>query len=246
MSRLVALALLTNAAFASPVRFYTAPGATVTVDNAALGVSAEADFVLDGSLLTVTLFNRIVNPTSVLQNISGLFFDVYTTEGLYAGAATIRGLSGTAVTVAKSGLVTSSPVTSLPSRSWSILGGNHLTALGAANPDYTVIGAPDPKTGRYSQNGSFSATPHNPFLQSGAMFTIAFDGAPLTGVDHVVFSFGTNLGVTSPAVPESGTCVIVGLSLIAAAAASSMRRLLSNVPVKLELDRPGRQTGQDC
>ena len=115
MSRLVALAFLTNAAFASPVRFYTAPGATVTSDKVTSAVSAEADFVLDGSLLHVTLFNRIVNPTSVLQNISGVFFDVYTAEGLYAGAASITGFSGTAVTVAKSGSVAMSPLTSLPS-----------------------------------------------------------------------------------------------------------------------------------
>lgn len=225
MSRVIALAFLGCSAFGGPIFFYTAPGASVTSNNTTLPVSAEADFVLRGNLLIVTLYNRIVNPTSVLQNLSGLFFDVYTAEGLYGGAASIAGLSGTGVTVGKDGSLSTSPLVSVPLRSWSIIDGTLLTALGTGGPDYTVIGAPNVQTDRYSNNGSFSATPHNPFLQSGATFTIAFDGTPLTGVNNVVFSFGTDPGVTAPAVPEPATFSLVGLTLVVVGiAARKLRR----------------------
>lgn len=235
MKTLFAGILLSSVAFATPVVFSTDPGATVTSSGTTLPVSAQAAFALNGTSLNLTLFNNFVNPTSVLQNISDLYFDVYTDAGLYTGSASITGLSGTAVTVGSGGAFTTSSVTSLPASSWTLgfepgsVDAFHLNALGTAQPQYTVIGAPDTVTLNYSTNGSFQTGSHNPFLQSGATFTLSFGGATVRNVNNVVFSFGTTPGIVAPGsqVPEPATFSMVGGILLLAALV--LRRIGSRV-----------------
>jgi hypothetical protein len=211
---------ITGTALASDIMFATAPGATVTSGSATLPVSAHADFIFGSNSVTLQIFNDITGPTGVLQNISSIYFDLYTDTGIYTGPVTITGLNAYTVTVGNHGTYTTSSITSLPANSWTIAfetgstDAYHLTALGTAHPQYTIIGWPDDST--YSSNGSFQSGSHNPFLQSGALFTLSAPGAVLTNVGHVQFAFGTSPGIMSAAdeAPEPAMLGSVGLALL--------------------------------
>jgi hypothetical protein len=225
MKHLIVLFAVAVTALADPIIVVTGVGATVTdlATNTTLPVAAEASFTINAdSSVTLRIVNNITNPTGVLQNISDLYFDVYTVDGLYTGPGMITGLTGSTVTVGDQGAFTTAPISSLPANSWTMAfesGANafHLNALGTGQPQYTIIGAPDGSN--YSNNGGFRNGPHNPFLQSGAEFTLTFDNAPVSGIDNVVFSFGSAPGITSAGeivneTPEPATLGMIGTAVV--------------------------------
>jgi hypothetical protein len=214
-------------AFAGTSSFSTASGSTAGGQP----VDASASFTTGAGTLDITIFNNQVNPTSVIQNVSDLFFSL---SGVTSG--TLASSSGNEIFVATNG--TTSTGGSGVSTGWvlSISGGVfHLDGLNTAAdvPAHTIIGAPD-GSGVYSNaNPSIAKDtgPHNPFLESGATFTIA-DAAITadTTVSGVIFSFGTESGTNVPGgggnAPDSGSTVMfLGIAL---AGCEFGRRALSN------------------
>jgi hypothetical protein len=211
-------------AFAGTATFSTPSGSTA----GGLPVDASATFTTSAGTLDITIFNNLANPTSIIQNVSDLFFSL---SGVTSG--TLASSSGNEIFVAADG--TTSNGGSGVSTGWvlSISGGVfHLDGLNTAAdvPAHTIIGAPD-GSGVYSNaNNSITGNgPHNPFLESGATFEIT-DAAITadTTVSGVVFSFGTQSGTNIPGqgAPDSGsTLMLLGLAL---AVCEFGRRALSN------------------
>ena len=191
-------------------------------------VDASATFTTSAGTLDITIFNNQANPTSVIQNVSDLFFSLNSVT-----SGTLASSSGYEIFVAADG--TTSNGGSGVSTGWvlSISSGVfHLDGLnGAADvPAHTIIGAPD-GSGVYSNaNNSITGNgPHNPFLESGATFEIT--DAAITAdtiVSGVIFSFGTASGTNVPGnnAPDNGsTLMLLGIAL---AVCEFGRRALSN------------------
>jgi len=180
---------------------FTTPAGATVVDGS---VSAQACFsVTTDNVLTVQLQNLLVNPTSVGQLLSDIFF---TASGVTSGSG-LQATSATSVLVASDGSYTTSTFTN----SWLLESGGttaqyHLTALGAGatGPAGLLIGAPNPVTNKYDNaNASIAGSgPHNPFAGGTLTFNLALLGATAaTLISDVVFSFGTTAGQNVAAVP---------------------------------------------
>jgi hypothetical protein len=214
-----------SAGFAATSTVSTPSGSTA----GGLPIDASATFTTSAGALDITIFNNLANPTSIIQNVSDLFFSL---SGVTSG--TLASSSGNEIFVAADG-TTSNGGTGV-STGWvlSISGGVfHLDGLNTAAdvPAHTIIGAPD-GSGVYSNaNSSITGNgPHNPFLESGAMFTIA--DASITAdtiVSGVIFSFGTASGTNVPSnTPDNGsTLMLLGIGL---AICELGRRGLGNRP----------------
>ena len=207
----VALVAASAIVSATPI-FSTSPGATLN----SLPISAQASFTLAPDQLTITLTNLEVNPTSVIQNLSGIEFLL--SDGLSSGS--LASSIGTEITIASQGTVT---LGSSVSTGWvlnAINGGMlQLTMLGTAlAPSHTIIGSAD-GSGVYSNgNNSIAGNdPHNPFLDQTATFVLSVPGLKTnTTVSNVTFSFNTDAGYIAPgtpAVPEPATEALIGSAL---------------------------------
>lgn len=210
--------------FATTIVYKTAIGATVGGQP----VAAQATFVTSPGVLTITLQNMIVNPTSVIQNISDLEFVIGNASLADLKLATITKSSGMERKIAKGGTYSdlATPVTSGWSLTTSLFGSNnalHLDVLGTKiGPAHTIVGAPNAKTNLYDNaNGSIAGNgPHNPFLAGPVIFRL---GIPVvtdtTFITAARFSFGTVSGVFSNGYmeePEPSTWVMLvgGLGMI--------------------------------
>ena len=208
-----------SVAYADFFTFSTPAGATAGGQP----VNATAIFNTLSGVVLVTITNNQANPTSIIQAVSDLFFDL---SNVTSGTlATSQGLERT---IAADGTFTDD---GLVSTGWALSNSGstfHLNVLGTAiGPAHLIIGPPD-NSGLYSNaNGSIAGNkPHNPFLGGVATFSI-FDPAisPDTQVSNVVFSFGTEAGTNVPSTPDSGaTVTLLGLGLMGLAAARAKFR----------------------
>ena len=180
-------------------------------------VDASAMFTTGTGTVTITLNNLEANPKAVAQNLSDLFFTL--SDGATMG--TLGTNTGTEVTVNGDGSVTPG---STVSTGWALMnnqmGGLQLNVLGAAGPKHTIIGPPG-TGGTYSNaNNSIAGnTPHNPFLNQTASFTVDISSVtPTTTITGATFSFGTSAGnnvtgTPGTSVPEPASIALLGMGL---------------------------------
>jgi hypothetical protein len=211
------LLVLATAAHAGTFTFQTAAGATESGGNP---VDAKAIITTGAGTVTVQLFNLLVNPSTVAQNISDFDFALSGTTSLGSLASS----SGQEITVASNGTFTLGNTVATGWAFTSPTAGSYLlNVLGAAGPTHTILGAPG-AGGTYSNAGGSIAGngPHNPFLNQSATFTLNITGVTAnTTVSSTIFSFGTVAGDNVPGsgpsstVPEPLSLSLVGGGLLA-------------------------------
>jgi VPDSG-CTERM motif len=205
-----------SVAYADSFTFSTPVGATAGGQP----VNVTAVFVTGFPFVQVTIINNQANPTSIIQAVSDLFFD------LSSGTSGSLQLSaGGERNIAADGTFTNGSVVDTGWALSNVGSTFHLNVLGTAiGPAHLLIGPPDINSNVYSNaKGSIAGNgPHNPFLAENATFFITDRGITAdTQVSNVVFSFGTEAGTNVPAnTPDSGaTVALLGLGLIGLAAA---------------------------
>ena len=180
----------------------------------------------DSGAAFVTIINNQANPTSIIQAVSDLFFDL---SGP-VGSGALNTSQGVERNIAANGTFTDGNTVDT---GWALshVGSTfHLNVLGTAiGPAHLIIGGPDINSNVYSNaNGSIAGNgPHNPFLAGPAFFMIEDFGIfGATQVSNVVFSFGTEAGTNVPAnTPDSGaTVALLGLALMGLAVARAKFR----------------------
>jgi len=198
---LVAVALWVVPASATSTQTLSLPaGSTEAGGNS---VSASVKFTFDTDSVMVDLWNTVVNPKTVAQNISDLFFVL--DSGQTSG--TLSSSSGLERTVASDGTFT--PGASVAA-GWKLLDGFpyssytglKLDGLNTADfvPAHTIIGLPDGSDVYSNANTSIAGNgPHNPFLFGTAAVPVHFELAisgvtDATRVSFASFSFGTTTG----------------------------------------------------
>ena len=216
---------------ASTFTFSTPTGATDLGGNPE---SAVATVVTGTNSITITLSNLLANPLSAAELLSG--FSLTITPDL-SSAALLSGItipsSSNLITINSAGnLATDNSAADLNTlqSQWLVTTGAlkdsiSLSALGTAQPDYTIIGPPD-STGVYSAANSSILNPtHQPVIENAAVFTLNAPGVTeSTSVTGGTFYFGStrNDSVTSvgTSTPEPGTLnfLLGGLFLIAGTA----------------------------
>ncbi len=183
-----------------------------------ISASVMLDFDSGSGLLSVTLDNLIVDPTSVNQNLSGLFLSFTTGESI----GSLVSSSGVERTIAGDGSYLDGAAVAT---GWALFDdvmdplfgttGLHLSVLGMPTaPAHTIIGLPDISDEYGSANHSLAGNrPHNPFLGESAIFLLDVEGlSEATRVSRATFQFNTSAG-TYAGVPEPGCAILLAIGL---------------------------------
>jgi len=220
------LGLAHGTANADPISVCTGAGCSTT--------NVSGTIVAGNGTVTITLNNNLTNAqvVSVIQNVSGVYFQV---SGYNGTAVSLSGSNSTQSTnVAANG--TGTLAGALNPTGW---GAGHsgqvitvcvVCAFGVsspAGPDQTIIGGDG--VGPYTNaNGSIAGNdPHNPFLVGTVTFTLVVPGVTVDSTfSNVVIQFGTT--ATPPQVqqvPEPASMFLLGSGLVGAAAGFRRRFL---------------------
>ncbi len=217
---LIALAVLgivslaNGTAKADAISVCTGPGCSTT--NVSGTITAGIGSV------TITLNNNLTNAqvVSVIQNISGVYFQV---SGYNGGAVSLSSSSSAQSTNidAAGNAVLAGAVN--PTGWAGGHSGNTITvcvicAFGIsspAGPDQTIIGGTG--SGTYANaNGSIAGNgPHNPFLVGTTTFSLIVPGVTVNSTfSNVVIQFGTTATPPGTTVPEPASMVLLGTGLV--------------------------------
>ena len=223
---ILALLAATPSAFAKFYSYSTLQNAT---DWAGEPVWAKATFDVSAGQMIVTLTNLEPNIKSIGQDISSLFFTVNNGQSIFSLSGVT--LSGKLIDIGTNGTVTSVGAlnnvavgsTGTSTENWSAgQAGSQFyfnDLNGGGQPDQTIIGPPN-SSGSYSSVNSsiYDNSPHNPFIQNQATFTINAPGLLANAmVSNVLIGFGTASGDNLKTVPEPGTVALFAIGALALA-----------------------------
>lgn len=204
----------TASTHASVVMYETPDGATVGGHP----VDVQATFSTGPGTVSITVENILVDPASVIQNLSRLTFTLDTGET----NGTIGSSSGLERTVNNNHTFTDGMI--LPT-GWELdVAPLSLHVLGTViGPAHTILGS-DGGNGIYDGAGGSIAgnNAHNPFLTGVVTFVVNVPGVTMdSSVNNAIFGFGTSEGNNIPGrrVPEPTT-----LAMIASAGMALLRR----------------------
>jgi hypothetical protein len=190
---------------------------TSTVNG--LPVTATANFTLSANQVIIDISGLMANPTSVAQALSGISFSLSGTGTPTGGAISPTLSTAPQVTVAGDKTFTTTGALPIPLSpiGWTgTFGGvaNQISALGTAQPDFTILGGPGGATYANANSSIAGSAVHNPFLFQTAQFVLTYTGgvSANTTVSNVVFFFNTD-GTPVAAVPEPATVTIAGIGM---------------------------------
>jgi len=208
-----------SVAYAGSFTFSTPLGATAGGQP----VNATANLATINGVVGINITNNQANPTSIIQAVSDLFFDLSNVTG-----GTLTASFGGTRNIAADGTFTNGNAVTTGWALSNVGSTFHLNVLGTAiGPAHLIIGGPDNSNVYSNANGSIAGnTPHNPFLAQSASFFISDPGITFdTQVSNVHFSFGTAPGTNVPNIPDSGaTVALLGLVLLGLAVARAKFR----------------------
>ena len=215
---ILALTCWITPASASMMTWETWPGITESGGNP---IDALVTITTLSNEVDITITNKLANPKSVAQCLSGLAFVL--TSFTQTGSISETSSSSQNISIASGGTV--SPGSTVAT-GWVLSQTGSLSFLlndlgtGGAGPTDTLIGPAD-TGGTYSNaNASIAGNgPHNPFLNQTASFVLSIPGVNSgTGIESATFYFGTcpGDGVYVPIPPSalllgSGLLGLVGL-----------------------------------
>ena len=218
--------LSSSLATAGMVTFTTPSGSTQGGDP----VKASAAFTTSLNSVTIDLSNLLTaaQMNSVGQDLSDLSFTLSGTFATGLVNDTKRTYTGRFIDIASDGSVTTNTTDLYDGWDFSNSGSTFLLEeLGSAEgPSQTIIGGTPGSNTAYPSGGTGSIagnTPHNPFLQGTAHFTLNIAGVTTdTKVTAATFSFGTTVGNNIPgdgggtisSVPEPASLALMGFGLL--------------------------------
>lgn len=186
---------------------------TQTLNNFPVTARVTTTFGLNS--LTIVLDQLVANPTSVIQGVAAIDFDV--TGGLNG---TLTGVSGQLITIGSDKSFAN--LSGIPN--WQKQSANDfLTTTLVGNNKNVLIGAPGGST-YANANGSIAGNNGHPaWVSQSLTLTYAIQGVnSSSGISNLRLGFGTVPAWVSPdpgegtnsAVPEPATCGLIGGSLL--------------------------------
>lgn len=199
-------------------------------------MDVEAILTFGNGTLMVTVENMETNPTSDVQNVNGISFDL---SGLTSSNVTLTSFSSTDINNLTQGVAgppsgTGWTTSSDTTNNWNITTGTgtfDMTTLGNAMAKWTIIGGPNPSDDEYTNaNGSITNGTHEPFLWETATWTFSSSAfTTSSAASDVMVAFGTATGVAVPgnaqtSTPEPGSLGLAAIGLGAVVLGAIRRR----------------------
>lgn len=201
--------------------------ATFTVNGTLDGLNSTATVqaLFSVDTLTIKINGLVVNPTSVIQAVSGIGFTI--TGGL---TGTLTSASGQLIKIHDDDNKTNANEQGLWSNAagspdWAIVGPGMRTSALNDGPDHLIVGAPDAFSLYSNANGSIAGNkPHNPFVQEEIVLVYNIPGATAQStIQSMRIFFGTSssyadvldprIPTNENPVPEPATCALIGVAI---------------------------------